>query len=114
ITTLSGTSEANSAVSIFDGTKPIGTVTTAANGTWSLQTAKVTGMGIHNYTETSIDVAGNTGSSAGHTYFAQSAGKQTLQGTTGDGGLIAGQNFTLNGGAGSDTFVFNPGFGKNT
>jgi hypothetical protein len=35
-TTLSGTAEANSSVSIFDGTKLIDTVTAATDGAWSL------------------------------------------------------------------------------
>ena len=51
ITTLKGTSEANSSVSIFDGTKRVGTVTAASDGTWSLQAA-VTGKVVHSYTET--------------------------------------------------------------
>jgi Ca2+-binding RTX toxin-like protein len=112
LTTLSGISEASSSVSIYDGTKLIGTVTAASDGTWSLQ-ANVKGSGIHSYSETSVDLAGNTGSSAGVTLFARAA-KQTLQGGTGNDVLIAGPNDTLIGNGGSDTFVFNPGFGKNT
>ena len=112
ITTLKGTSEANSSVSIFEGTKLIGTVTAAADGSWSLQAA-VTGKGVHSYTETSTDLAGNTGSSAGVTLFAQPA-KQSLSGGAGNDVLIGGPNDTLTGGGGSDAFVFNPNFGKET
>jgi uncharacterized repeat protein (TIGR03803 family) len=111
MTTLSGTAEANSNVSIFDGTKLIGNATAAADGTWTLQT-NATGNGVHSYTEKSVDVFGNTISSAGVTLYAQSA-KQSLQGGSGNDVLIGKPNDTLAGGGGSDTFVFNPNFGKN-
>jgi hypothetical protein len=39
-TTLSGTAEANSSVSIFDGTKLIGTVTAATDGIDHLRSAE--------------------------------------------------------------------------
>jgi Ca2+-binding RTX toxin-like protein len=109
-TTLTGTAEADGSVSIFDGTKLVGTVTAAADGTWSLQT-NVTGKGVHSYTETSTDASGNTVSSTGVTLFSQSP-KQSLQGGSGNDVLIAGPNDTLTGGGGNDTFVFNAGFGK--
>jgi Bacterial Ig domain len=46
--TLTGTAQANSDVSIFDGNKLVGTVTAAADGTWSLQ-ANVKGSAVHSY-----------------------------------------------------------------
>ena len=112
ITTLSGMAEANSSVSIFDSAKLIGKVTAAADGTWNLQ-ANVTGNVVHSYTEISTDGSGNTISSTGVTLFAQAA-KQSLQGGNGNDVLIGGPNDTLMGGEGSDTFVFNPSFGKDT
>jgi Bacterial Ig domain len=112
ITVLSGTSEANSSVSVYDGTKLIGTVTSAANGAWSLQT-NVTGNTIHSFTEQSTDVAGNAGPSAGVTLYSPAANK-TLQGGPGNDVLIGGPNDTLSGGGGSNTFVYNPNFGKDT
>jgi Ca2+-binding RTX toxin-like protein len=111
LTTLSGMSEANSTVSVFDGTKPLGTVTADSSGDWSLQ-ANISG-GTHQFTETSTDVAGNTGASAGVTDYAP-GGNKTLTGGSGNDFLIAGKNDTLIGGPGNDTFVFNPGFGKET
>jgi len=104
-------SEANSTVSVFDGTKPLGTVTADSSGNWSLQ-ANIAG-GTHQFTETSTDVAGNTGASAGVTDYAP-GGNKTLTGGSGNDFLIAGKNDTLIGGAGNDTFVFNPGFAKET
>src|SRR5262245_23887997 len=63
-TTLSGTAEGGSTVSIFDGTKLVGTVAVAADGTWSLP-ANLSVKGIHSFTETSTDESGNTVSSTG-------------------------------------------------
>ena len=107
LTTLSGTAEANSQVSILDGNNLVGTVTAAANGTWSLQ-AKLTGNVDHSFTETS-----NGASSAGLTLYNPVANK-VLTGGDGNDVLIAGRNDSLTGGAGSDTFMFNPDFGKVT
>src|SRR5262249_31028164 len=111
LTTLVGVSEANSKVSVYDGTKLLGTVTADGSGNWSLQ-ANVSGSTVHNFTEKSTDVAGNTGSSAGVTLYSSGTNK-TLTGGTGNDFLIAAPNDTLKGGAGSDTFVFNANFGNN-
>jgi hypothetical protein len=110
LTTLSGISEADSTVSVFDGTKLVGTVTADHTGNWSLQ-AKITD-GIHQFTETATYVDGNTGTSAGVTVYSPSSNK-SLVGGSGNDFLIAGHNDTLTGGAGNDTFVFNANFGKN-
>jgi Ca2+-binding RTX toxin-like protein len=113
LTKLSGTAEANSSVSIFDGTKLVGTVTAAVDGTWSLN-ATLKGNTVHSFTETSLDSSGNQLASAGVALFAQAA-RQSLQGGSGNDVLIGAPNDKLTGGgAGSDTFVFNSGLGKNT
>src|SRR5262249_48252308 len=111
LTTLSGMSEADSKVSVFDGSKPLGTVTADSFGNWSLQ-ANISG-GTHQFTETATDLAGNTGASAGVTDYAP-GGNKTLTGGNGNDFLIAGKNDVLIGGLGNDTFVFNPNFGKET
>jgi probable HAF family extracellular repeat protein len=111
LTTLNGTAEANSNVSIFDGTHLLGTVASASDGTWSLQTKL--GHGIHDFTETSTDLAGNTVSSSGVTLYASNA-HQVLQGGSGNDVLIGHRKDMLTGGAGADTFVFNPKLGKET
>jgi len=112
LTILSGTSEANGSVSVYDGTKLIGSTTAASDGSWSLQ-ANVGGSTIHSYTEISTDLAGNTGLSGGVTLYTPAANK-TLQGGAGNDVLIGGPNDILIGGSGVDTFVFNPNFGKET
>jgi hypothetical protein len=111
LTTLSGMSEANSSVSVLDGKTLLGTVTADSSGDWSLQ-VNISG-GTHQFTETSTDLAGNTGNSAGVTVY-NPGGTKTLTAGSGNDFLIAGKNDTLIGGAGSDTFVFNQGFGKET
>jgi hypothetical protein len=112
LTTLSGTAEASSSLSVFDGTKLIGTVAVASDGTWSLQT-KVKDNAIHSFTETSTDLAGNSASSAGVTLYSAASNK-ALIGGLGDDVLIGGPHDTLTGGVGTDTLVFNPNFGKET
>jgi hypothetical protein len=108
--TLTGTTEANSSVSVFDGSTLIGTGKADNFGHWMLQT-NLTGNAIHSLTETSTDVAGNIGTSSGVTLYAASA-NNTLKGGAGNDFLIAGPKDTLIGGAGNDNFVFNPSFGK--
>ena len=112
LTTLSGTAEANSSVSVFDGTNLVGIVSAAADGTWSLQ-ANIKGNVVHSFTETSIDLAGNSASSAGVTLYTPAANK-VLRGGNGNDVLIGAPNDTLTGGPGADTLVFNPSFGKET
>jgi Ca2+-binding RTX toxin-like protein len=73
----------------------------------------VTGKTVHSFTETSTNQAGITGSSAGVTLYPPAAHK-VLTGGNGDDVLIAATKDTLAGGAGSDTFVFNKSFRKET
>jgi hypothetical protein len=60
---VSGTSEANSAVTLFDGTTAVGTTTTDASGNWSLAGVALT-PGVNSLTAQATDAAGNTGTSA--------------------------------------------------
>jgi uncharacterized repeat protein (TIGR03803 family) len=110
MSTLSGTSEAGSTVTVFDGGQQVGVATTAANGTWSL-TLKLNGGQTHQFTETAVDLAGNTGASTGSGYWANPANK-AFTGGTGDDVFIGqkGDSFTC--GSGHDHLVFNAGFGR--
>ncbi|WP_027169828.1 Ig-like domain-containing protein [Mesorhizobium sp. WSM3224] len=71
---LKGTAEANSTVTVFDGTTKIGTATADANGAWSYST-KALSVRSHSFTATATDVAGNTGT-------ASSAAAVTVSGST--------------------------------
>jgi len=56
---LTGTAEANSTVTVFDGTKVLGTTTANGGGAWSCATPALSN-GAHDLTATSTDAAGNT------------------------------------------------------
>ena len=59
IVTLNGTAEANSKVTVFDGTTQLGTATANASGAWNFVTASLV-SGNHSLTATDTDAAGNT------------------------------------------------------
>ena len=64
---LKGTAEANSVVTIKDGTTVLGTARADATGAWTfMQTALPTALvnGVHSFTVSQADVAGNTGSAS--------------------------------------------------
>jgi hypothetical protein len=56
---LSGTAEANSAITVYDGATAVGTATAGSNGAWSVTTG-VLATGSHVLTATASDAAGNT------------------------------------------------------
>jgi Bacterial Ig-like domain len=60
---LTGTAEAGSAVTLFDGSVQIGTAKAAANGTWSFSTAQLA-TATHSFSATATDVAGNASSAS--------------------------------------------------
>jgi len=55
---LTGTAEAKSTVSVFDGSTKLGTATADASGAWSFTTAALA-VGSHSFTATAADAAGN-------------------------------------------------------
>jgi hypothetical protein len=122
VTELSGIATANTSVSVYDGGKLVGTVTAAADGTWTLNT-KLTGNDVHSFTEISTNASGST-ASAGATIYSASGHKVLQGGSSGTDVLIAGHHDTLTGGVGVDIafgpvpqpteFVFNAHFGKDT
>ena len=79
--TISGTGEAGTKVTVYDGTVSLGTTTVAANGTWS-QAVTLSGVGEHTLTARDVDVAGNVGTSTAVpdvlTSGALTAGTQTV------------------------------------
>ena len=56
---LTGTAEANSTLTVFEGTTQLGTAVADANGAWSYTTGPLPG-GVHAFTATATDIAGNT------------------------------------------------------
>ncbi|HEM6741516.1 TPA: BapA prefix-like domain-containing protein [Citrobacter farmeri] len=57
--TLTGTAEANSTVSIFDGTTLLGTVQADGSGAWTFTPATALGNGSHTFNVSATDAAGN-------------------------------------------------------
>jgi T1SS-143 domain-containing protein len=57
--TLIGRAEAGSTVTIYDGTTKIGTVVTGQDGKWTFTPTSDISKGLHNYTVTATDNAGN-------------------------------------------------------
>ena len=57
--TLTGTAEANSTVTLFDGSTRLGTALVTGTGAWNFTTEELAN-GIHDFTVTATDTAGNT------------------------------------------------------
>ncbi|MGA1856842.1 Ig-like domain-containing protein [Azospirillum sp. 11R-A] len=61
--TITGTAEANSLVTLYDGTTSLGTVTANGSGAWSITTPSLTD-GTHTLSAVALDLAGNTGAAS--------------------------------------------------
>ena len=125
--TIGGTAEANSTVTLLDGSVTLGTVTTNASGVWSYTPGSAFTQTAHTLTAKATDAAGNvstastaltltpgstgltidaTALSAAQTIRGSSA-SDTLKGGAGNDTLTGGAGSdALTGGAGNDTFVF--------
>ena len=66
IVTIKGVADANSQIKLYDGNASLGTVNTAADGTWSFKTSSAVSDTVHTYTAKQID---STGQVVG--YFGQ-------------------------------------------
>ena len=64
---LSGTAEANSVVTVYDGTTVLGSVSVGAGGTWTFPVATALSEGSHTLGVRVTDAAGNTGVAANAT-----------------------------------------------
>ncbi len=62
--TLTGSAEASSTVTLYDGALAIGMATADGSGLWSI-VASTLATGAHTLTASAVDVAGNTGSASG-------------------------------------------------
>jgi hypothetical protein len=94
--TLTGTSEGNSTIQIYDGSTLLGLTVPNSGGQWSFTTETLSKATAHNFNSTATDVAGNVGSSGAAVYGTK--GNDAITGSAG--------NDLLTGGGGSDTFVF--------
>ena len=102
--TVTGTSEANAAINVYDGSTLLGSTVPDSSGQWSFKTGHLSTETVHSFTSTATDVAGNVGQSSGAAIYG-----------TDDNNLIKSTsgNDILTGGGGTDQFVFSDAiFGK--
>ena len=60
VATVSGSAEAGSTVTLYDGGSLLGAVTAGSGGTWSYPVGVLAAGSSHSYTVTATDAAGNT------------------------------------------------------
>jgi Ca2+-binding RTX toxin-like protein len=97
---VTGKATAGNTVTVFDGTKAVGSVTVATNGTWSVTTSALA-IGNHSLSAQAADPTGYTSSATGAASLvigSATPNQVAFQGTSGV------DNFT--GGAGNDIFEF--------
>jgi hypothetical protein len=102
---VSGTSEASSSVSVFDGNTGglLGHTTAGSNGAWSVLMGNISYNAVQNFVLTATDAAGHVGST--HALFG-TTGNDVISNTA--------VNEVLFGNGGTDTFVFGGNVGKAT
>jgi Ca2+-binding RTX toxin-like protein len=102
--TVTGTSEANSTIDIYDGSTLLGSRVPSGTGQWNFTTGILSSKTVHSFTSTATDAAGNVGQSSGTVIYG-TGGHDNIGNSSG--------NDLLTGGAGADNFVFsNVSFGK--
>ena len=87
VVTLNGTAEANSTVTVFDGTTQLGTATANASGAWSYATAALA-AGNHSLTAKDTDAAGNTGAASSSVNVTLNAPAPTIASFSTDSGVV--------------------------
>lgn len=103
--TLTGTADSGTPLSVYDGTKAVGSVTTDTDGNWSFTTAASPNHA-HSYTAALVDNTGDTiATTTGAAVVGTNSGEKLVS-TSGDD-ILAGKG-------GADTFVFAPNFGHDT
>jgi hypothetical protein len=108
---ISGTADPGSRVSVFEGSKLLGTANADPAGHWMLAITTAN-LPQHSLTLSEVTVGGQTVSAKGVTLFGKI--KQTLTGGVGDDVLVSTSGDRLMGGDGNDHFVINNVTGKQT
>jgi Bacterial Ig-like domain len=104
--TLTGTSlEAGDTISVYDGSKLLGTTTTGSNDSWSFVTGSASNAE-HIYTVTATDVAGNIGHSSNEAILGSTAANAIVLPSGNDIIIGDGGGDRITAGSGSDTFIF--------
>lgn len=103
--TLTGTADSGSQLSVYDGTKAVGSVTTDTDGNWKFTTSAAPNH-VHSFTAALVDSTGDTIATTTGAAIVGSNSAEKLVSTSGDD-ILAGKG-------GADTFVFAPNFGHDT
>jgi hypothetical protein len=103
--TLTGTADSGSQLSIYDGTKAVGSVTTDTDGHWTF-TSSADPNHVHSFTAALVDGTGDTVATTTGAAIIGTNSAEKLLSTSGDD-LLAGKG-------GADTFVFAANFGQDT
>ena len=102
--TVTGTSEADSTINIYDGSTLLEPSVPDNSGQWSFTADTLSSVIVHSFTSTATDGSGNVGQSTGAAMYGTS-GNDIITSTSGDD--------ILTGGGGANTFVFSGAiFGK--
>jgi large repetitive protein len=92
--TFTGTAEANSTVTLYDGATQIGTATADGSGNWSI-TSSTLSSGSHSIGATATDAAGNTGSQSSQQSITIDTTAPTLNITSSKSTLKVGDTATI-------------------
>jgi hypothetical protein len=103
IVTIKGVADANGQIKLYDGNTSLGTVNTAADGTWAFTTSSAVSDTVHTYTAKQIDSTGQVVGTSGSAILG-TTGSNTLKGTPGNDIFVGGDH--------GDTFVFAANFGR--
>jgi len=107
--TLTGTTaEANDAISVYDGSNLLGTVTTDSNDNWKFVTGTVSNT-VHVYTVSATDLAGNVGQGTNEAILGSTKADALVGGPGNDVIVGNGGNDTFTGGGGADTLFAGAG-----
>jgi hypothetical protein len=101
--TIKGTADAYSQIKLYDGTVSLGSVTAAANGTWSFTTPQLSNT-VHTFKAQEVDSTGHVIATSSGEAILGSTHSSTLTSTAGNNVFV--------GNAHHDTFVFAANFGN--
>lgn len=88
--TFAGTAEANARITVFDGTRQIGTSTADAGGAWTFTPATPLGNGTHSLTFVATDAAGGVGAPSAPFVLSVDTTTPTLTVSPSNGNVLTG------------------------
>jgi Ca2+-binding RTX toxin-like protein len=101
VTLTATTAEANDSVSVYNGSKLLGTAPTDGNRNWDFVAQQVSNA-VHVYTATATDLAGNVGQSTNEAILGSTKADRLVGGPGNDIIIGNGGNDTFVGGGGAD------------